>query len=136
MTRRNAIAARCTAPEVITAKERAADALRLRKEGATFAEIADALGYNSTQAAHGAVKRALDAIIREPAAEVLAVELERLDALWRGNYPKAQAGDHHAVSSCLRIMERRAKLLGLDMPDKVQAALSHTLLPASVDDFV
>lgn len=108
-----------TKPETIEAKERAAQALELRKEGRTFADIAKECGYNSTQAAFDAVKRAIDAITREPAEAVLALELERLDTLWGIQYLNAQSGDPQALAACMKILDRRARYLGLDAPTKI-----------------
>lgn len=108
-----------TNADSIASKEKMAAALTLRKEGKTFTEIAKELGYKSKQTAHEAVKRAIREIIREPAEDVIRLDLERLDAMWQVNYLNAQAGDPVALASCMRIMERRAKLLGLDAPTKV-----------------
>jgi AraC-like DNA-binding protein len=103
-----------TSPATIEAKERAARALELRKTGETFATIAQRVGYRSQQAAHDAVRRALDEVLREPAEQLRALELERLEALWRAHYSNALAGDLPALAACLKLMERRARLLGLD----------------------
>ena len=84
-------------------------------EGMKFDDIATELGYNSKQAAFDAVSRELRAITREPAEEVLRLDLERLDRMWGVHYLNAQAGDAIALSACMRIMERRAKLLGLEV---------------------
>ena len=107
-----------TSPSTIDAKVRAAKALELRMEGMKFDDIANELGYNSKQAAFDAVSRELKAITREPAEEVLRIDLERLDRMWGIHYLNAQAGDAIALSACMRIMERRARLLGLDAPSK------------------
>lgn len=104
-----------TSPSTIDAKLRAAKALELRMEGMKFDDIATELGYNSKQAAFDAVSRELRAITREPAEEVLRLDLERLDRMWGVHYLNAQAGDAIALSACMRIMERRAKLLGLEV---------------------
>ena len=107
-----------TSPSTIDAKMRAAKALELRMEGMKFDDIAAELGYNSRQAAFDAVSRELKALTREPAEEVLRLDLERLDRMWGIHFLNAQAGDAVALSSCMRIMERRARLLGLDAPAK------------------
>ncbi len=107
-----------TKPETIEARIRAAKALELRMEGKSFDQIAEEAGYNSRQAAHDAVKRALDRIEREPADALVKLDLERLDVLWQIQYINAQAGDVQAMAACMKIMERRARLLGLDAPIK------------------
>ena len=88
-------------------------------EGKTFVEIAREVPYNSPQA-HDAVKRALDVITREPAEEVLRLDLERLDVLWQIQYMNAQGGDVQALAGCMKIMERRARMLGLDAPARTE----------------
>ena len=44
-----------------------------------------------------------------------AVELERLDRLWLALWDRALAGELAAVDRLLRIVDRRARLLGLDV---------------------
>ena len=109
-----------TSPSTIDAKVRAARALELRMEGMKFDDIAEELGYAGRQGAYDAVSRELKALTREPAEEVLRLDLERLDKMWGIHYLNAQAGDAVALSSCMRIMERRARLLGLDSPAKTE----------------
>lgn len=89
-------------------------ALELRRAGATFDQIAEQVGYASRGKAHDAVMAALADVIREPAEKTLALELDRLDALTVALWPKVRRGDEKAVQAVLRVMERRAKLLGLD----------------------
>lgn len=107
-----------SSPQTIEAKERAAKALQFRKEGLTFDEIAEQVGYKSKQSAHDAVMRAIKEIIREPVNELVTLDLERLDVLWQIQYLNAQAGDVQALNACMKIMERKSKLLGLDAPEK------------------
>jgi len=52
-------------------------------------------------------------------AIAFGIELERLDRLTQTFYEKAQCGDVQAGMLCLRIGERRAALLGLDTPKRV-----------------
>lgn len=138
MTKRQPGAANKSHPITIAAKVKAAKAVELRMEGKGFPEIAKELGYNSRQAAHDAVMRALRETLREPCEELIRLDLERLDALWQIQYLTAQGGDPQAMAACMKIMERRAKLLGLDAPAKqeVQATVTTKALPATVDEFV
>ena len=104
----------------INAHDRHLKALELRKAGATYRAIAEQLGYAQPRGAHKAVSSALKATLREPAEELRTLELERLDAMALALWRRAQAGDEKAVDRCLRIMERRARLLGLDAAAKTE----------------
>lgn len=122
-----------TTGQLIDTAERRAFVLKLRKAGATYREIADAAvtrfgidalpGGWCDRYAHKDVRRELDKLrneIAESAEGVLALELERLDDLLKGLWGEAarKNPDHGAVDRVLKIMQRRAKLLGLDAPDK------------------
>lgn|SRR5690242_2331270 len=96
------------------AAERALQALALRKEGASYEAIARQCGYASRSGAYQAVQRELRRMMQEPAEDVRQLELARLDDLYRAMAPKALKGDTWSVDRCLKIMERRAMLLGLD----------------------
>ena len=61
---------------------------------------------------------ALKATLREPADEVRDLEVARLDAMLLPLWRRVQQGDERAVDRALKIMERRARLLGLDAPSK------------------
>lgn len=98
--------------------EKEAQALNLRKAGLTFDQIATRLGYNDRSAAAKAVRRSLAATIQEPADELRRLEVERLDAMLAALWPKASNGQWLAIDRCLAIMDRRAKLLGLDAPSR------------------
>lgn len=127
------------APSPDTA-ERDAEAARLRTRGSTYPEIARALDYADDSGAYRAVQRAIAATITEPSNEVRAVELERLDFMWKAALAVLEA-KHFAISTkgvvylgdqpltddgpvlaaidrMLKIQDRRAKLLGLDAPAK------------------
>ena len=61
------------------------------------------------------VERELDRAYREPVEMLLQLELDRLDALMRAYWDAALAGDGEAADRVLRIMDRRARYLGLDV---------------------
>lgn len=107
-----------------TATERRKKAVALRIAGATFEQIGDQLGV-STQAAHKLVTTALEETRRitgEAAEQLRQTELTRLDALQTALWSDAVKGDVQAVDRILKIMQRRAMLLGLDAPT-VQAVV-------------
>jgi len=109
-------------------------ALELRKAGMSYDDIAKRLGWASKSGAHHAVRRSLDRTIQEPANELREVENARLDALFMAMFPRALTGNEKAVDRCVRIMERRAKLLGLDRPDVVDVKTNGESLNKVPDD--
>ena len=103
----------------LAVRKRQKTALELRLSGKTFQAIADELGC-SKHTAHRLVEQALDATIKEPAARMREMELHRLDGMFAGFWPTAQKGDPVAAAGCLKIMEHRARLLGLYAAEPVQ----------------
>jgi hypothetical protein len=107
---------RPTSADMISAALRQNDALSLRQSGKTFAEIAAKLGYSDHSGARNAVMAALRENVAEPNAEMRALELSRLDALQSALWSSALGGKLGSVDRVLKLMERRAKILGLDAP--------------------
>ncbi len=108
---------------VITIKkrEKSVRALELRKAGVSYEMIAQQLGYSNRTSAHRAVSKLLDATEKEVVTDLREMELRRLDDLFRSMYPVALKGNFQAVDRCLKIMERRSKIAGLDAPEKTQS---------------
>jgi len=119
-------------PRRIEAAERQRQAVEMRKAGATFPMIAEKLGYASTGGAYKAVMTALKKTMQEPSDAVRNLELERLDALLLALWKQARDGNQGAVDRVLRIMERRAKLLGLDAPTKADITSGGAPLPIAI----
>lgn len=125
-----------TAQRRIEAKERALKALELRKKGMRYEQIAQQLGYPNRGNAHKAVMKELELLAKEcleEAARVRDLELQRLDALYLVAYAEVEGGNIPAIDRCLRIMERRAKLLGLDAAEKVEHSGDLVINLRSVD---
>lgn len=109
-----------TSPKRLAIFDKHKRALELRKDGLTYSDIAKRLGYATVQGAYQAVQTMLLKSIRETADEVRAVENERLDVLFNKVYTRAkETGDDKDITLCLAIMNRRARLLGLDAPSKI-----------------
>jgi len=120
---------------------RDAEAVRMRSRGATLQQIADELGFADRSIARRAIQRGLADVTREAAEEHVQLQLDQLDALTvevmgvlerehlvvsagrlmcgpdglalRDDGPKLAA-----IDRLLKIMERRARLLGLDAPTR------------------
>ena len=95
--------------------ERRTQYLNLRKAGYTYERIGAQFGV-SRQAVCDVVVRALKSQQAESVGDLRALENERLDDMLRAIYAQAVKGDTGAIDRILRIMERRAKLWGLDAP--------------------
>lgn len=98
----------------ICTQEKALAALELRKTGASYQKIAEALGFADRSGAFLLVKNAIAAITQEAAEEVRILELDRLDNLLASHWDNAQI-DPKVGEFVLKIMARRAKYLGLDI---------------------
>jgi hypothetical protein len=144
--------------------ERRATAMRLKAAGKTLDEImAEVPGYRSRAAVSQDISRALQQRVRdegEAADELRALELERLDALYKAAWEvlerphltvshgkvvkltrpdgtemtlRDDAPTLQAIDRLLRIAERRAKLLGLDSPVKLETRGVLTFVVEGVD---
>ena len=101
--------------------ERENKVLELRSQSFTWRAIADAVGYASGAGALKAYMRAIKRQQQEPVEAALFMELSRLDELQSTYWEPAVQGNMRAGEFVLKIMDRRAKLLGLDAPTKIQA---------------
>lgn len=104
---------------------RLAAALNLYLAGASFLDIKNALDYASVQAAKMAVERAI-AATEFPDADKGSARMKmamQLDMLLKAVVPNAVKKDRDDqlayVQTTVRILERKAKLLGLDAPTMV-----------------
>ncbi|MBT9516521.1 MAG: hypothetical protein IV112_07500 [Methyloversatilis discipulorum] len=110
-----------TGAEAVTTAQSEQLALDLRRTGASYRDIAKTLNM-SLGNAHKLVKRGLTrnlAKCSELADEIRTLELDRLDAMQTYLWGKAKRGNATAVDRILKIMERRARLLGLDRPERL-----------------
>lgn len=96
------------------------DAMRLRKAGHSYRAIAARLRVDVATAWDDvqAELTALRGLTVKVAEDVRAIELQRLDDATLGLGPKIKKGDPKAVMAMVRVSDRRAKLLGLDAPQR------------------
>src|SRR5262245_9869714 len=115
-----------TVPRRALAAQRKAAAWSLRVEGKTLREIADAVGI-SVPRVHGILKEEMERLAQaatEDAAAYRELTLARLEAPFAALWPQAQAGHVPSVNAAVSILDRQAKLLGLDAPARQETKLT------------
>lgn len=154
-----------TSSTSIKQAERRAEVLRLRLDGHTLQAIGDRLGIRA-DSVHDIITRALRDMTKEPAEQLLDLELARLDSLYaeamnvlrsftpllhngkivqipvidrdgeivkdpdtglpRTCIAEDKAARLASIAAAVRVMERRAKLTGLDAPSRFQQDVTLT----------
>ena len=97
-------------------------ALELRKSGASYRQIGEALGI-SLQRAHQLIMNELDRLSQlrlGTADELRRLELERLEMIALAIVSQVKKGDIKAGHLWLKTCESRRKLLGLDAPARAE----------------
>lgn len=154
-----------TSSTSIKQAERRAEVLRLRLDGHTLQAIGDRLGIRA-DSVHDIIIRALRDMTKEPAEQLLDLELARLDSLYaeamnvlrsftpllhngkiiqipvidrngeivkdpdtglpRTCIAEDKAARLASIAAAVRVMERRAKLTGLDAPSRFKQDVTLT----------
>ena len=109
------------------AADRVTLALKLRLQKKTYDEIAKAAGYADRASAYNAVKREMDRRIVGNVDDLRREESLILDALHNAVMPLVTdiKCNLFAVDRVLAIMDRRARLLGLDIKPEDQVTSSN-----------
>ena len=115
---------------------RRAKAVELAVQGRSYDFIANEIGVSSRGNAWRIVQKALRDRVVAGVNELRDVELARLDALQATAWPRAATGDLASIDVILRIMDKRARLLGLHAvldtsPAPVRSVLQPAVPPAS-----
>ncbi len=144
----------------VESAKRDAEAARLRSRGRTYSQIAEELGFCDKGAAHHAVARVFDGFRVEARDLLIKMELDKLDMMTRSvievletkHYVVSDGRIVHlgdkddpdrrellddapvlqAVDRLLKIADRRAKLLGLDAPKRIEVGDGTPDLDAAV----
>jgi hypothetical protein len=106
--------------------EKERQVLKYRKGGLTFDQIAEKMGYSHPSGAHAAFKRALERTRDDAlASEGRELHRARLETALTAIWDRVLSGDLRAIAMMLRILERDAKLYGLDMPVKTEVEVTN-----------
>lgn len=110
----------------MTAEERAEEVqqmLHARRAGASYPAIARQFGLN-VKTVHEKVTAALRDMPKEEAAELRALEAQKLDYAETRLQGQIMVGNVGAINALVRISESRRRLLGLDMPQQHEVKIS------------
>lgn len=110
-------------------------ALELRKAGATYQQIADALGVSVPTAAKW-VKQSIQAMVKEPAEELRILQLERLNTMLMVIWGEVRNGHLPAIDRALRIMGDQRALMGLDQVQVEKREEVRVQINTSPDDYI
>lgn len=94
--------------------------LKYRLAGKSYRDISRMVGISESTVSADiqAILEPVEESARKNVELYIKLELERLDKMARPVWFSATRGDTAAVDQILKIMQRRAKLLGLDAPTK------------------
>lgn len=127
-------------PGVIRARERKANAaVQLRIAGASWDEIAEALGYPTARQALVATEKALERELQTEGSQkhMRALAGRRLERLLRSTWPKATNPEHpehlQAIAKARDVIDRHAKLFGYDAPAEI---IVHNPTAAELESWV
>lgn len=113
-------------PGSVERKARLADrCVQLRLEGKTFRQIAEETGLSPHMACK-IVKAEFEADARHRAENIddyKTIQRMRLERMYSAMLPQLDMGNSRAIEVALKLMEREAKLMGLDAPEKSQVAV-------------
>ncbi len=103
----------------MSSKEKQKRAMALKLAGASYAQIAENLGYADASGAHKAVAVGMKNSLQESAGDLRKIHYGRLEHMLMLVWPAVNQGDSHAVSSALQVMDRMERLYGLNAAEKV-----------------
>lgn len=124
----------------ILAKQKQRQALELRKAGASYHDIAQAVGYKDQSGARKAVIRAFGEVIQEPVTELRNMQVERLNHMLMTLWPKVQQGDESAIRTSLAVMDKMDRLQGTEaaqtMDVNVTSKAAVLVVDGNKDDYI
>ena len=102
--------------QIVEAEQKAAEAYTLWLGGGTLAQIAQAVGYTEASTAKQAIDRHRAVQLAEIEGNAFHDATVALHKVRVVLWAKVLRGDDQAIRTLVRVMEREAKMLGLDAP--------------------
>ena len=102
--------------------EKTRRAMALKLSGASYAAIAQHLGYNDASAARKAVMRGMKNAEQETAGELRRIHYGRLEHMLTLLWPDVCAKDMPSITTALSVMDRMEKLYGLNAAERLEVS--------------
>jgi hypothetical protein len=106
----------------ISAQEKQKRAMSLKLAGASYAQIAENLGYADASGAHKAVAKGMNNSLQETSSELRKIHYGRLEHMLMLLWPDVNKQDHGAMHTSLQIMDRMERLYGLNAAEKIDVS--------------
>ena len=107
----------------VAATKRRAEVAKLILRGYTYGEMAKLFDVSKTTIAKdvkGILAMWVEEMKPEQRTDWIIKEMSKLDRMERGIAEKSENGDGNSIDRRLKIMDRRAKMLGIDAPQRLQ----------------
>jgi hypothetical protein len=108
----------------VSVGERTRRAIALKLAGASYAAIAEQLGYANSGSAHKAVQRGLKFALQESAGELRKIHYGRLEHMLMLVWPDVNRKDLSSMQMALGIMDRMERLFGLNAAERIEVSAS------------
>ena len=102
--------------------EKTRRAMALKLSGASYAQIAQHLGYNDASAARKAVMRGMKNAEQENAGELRRIHYSRLEHMLMLLWPDVNAKDMPSINAALGVMDRMERLYGLNAAERLEVS--------------
>lgn len=112
---------------------------QMRREGVPWWDIAEELGITEQVAARlvsDRIAAAAELVDQGQRRTLLTMELDRLDQLQRAVWADAIGGDTRAVETALKIIDKRARLLGLENATGQTVTNNTIVVPGNTVEYV
>ncbi len=102
--------------------ERSRRAIALKLAGASYAQIAENLGYHDASGARKAVVRGMKSSLQESSTELRRIHYGRLEHMLMLVWPDVNKGDLQSMQAALNVMDRMERLYGLNAAEKIDVS--------------
>ena len=106
----------------MSSAEKTRRSIALKLAGASYAQIAQQIGYSDASGARKAVQRGMKTSLQENSSELKRIHYGRLEHMLMLLWPEVNTRDLPSMSAALAVMDRMERLYGLNAAEKIDIA--------------